>query len=313
MKLATFVIDTTPMPGVITDDLSGVIPLGQDFSDMLALIDAGKEGLAVARGSLESGANAVPIDDVQLLAPIPVPRQLRDFHSDAEYIRRSYNGRRKIMARMAGEPEPEPVDPSKVEIPQIYFKQPMFYLANRYGVCGPGAGIPRPSYTKYFDYELELAAIIGRKGRNISERDARNHIFGFTIMNDFCARDLLFTELQNEFGPSKSKSFDNGTALGPWIVTADEIPNPYALRAVARVNGVARIETDGRYLLNSFEKIISYVSQGESLYPGEVIGSGTLVNGSGLEIDSFLNEGDVVELEFEKIGVLRNLIVGPLP
>jgi 2-keto-4-pentenoate hydratase/2-oxohepta-3-ene-1,7-dioic acid hydratase in catechol pathway len=185
------------------------------------------------------------LDDVQLQAPIPVPRQLRDFHSDAEHMRRSYNLRRKIVARMAGEPEPPAIDPAEVEIPQIYLKQPVFYLANRYGVCGPEAGIPRPSDTEYFDYELELAAIIGKKGKDISEPAARDYIFGYTIMNDF--------------------------------------------------------------------KMISYVSQGESLYPGEVIGSGTFAGGCGLEIDCFLKEGDVVEFEFEKIGVLRNPIVSRIP
>jgi 2-keto-4-pentenoate hydratase/2-oxohepta-3-ene-1,7-dioic acid hydratase in catechol pathway len=316
MKLATFSVgdaaaNADALPGVVTEDLQAVIPLSADFLDMLSLIDAGEEGLARARKRLSEGRGAVPLDKVRLLAPIPVPRQLRDFHSDANHMKLAYNNRKKIIARMAGEPEPDPVDPSSFVIPPIYLKQPVFYLANRFSICGPDAEIPRPDYTKFFDYELELAAIIGAKGKNIPKAEARGYIFGFTILNDFSARDRLFDELQNEFGPSKSKSFDNGTAIGPWIVTADEIPEPYSLSAVARVNGVSQGMTDGRYLLNSFETMISYISQGETLYPGEIFGTGTFSRGSGLETDSYLNEGDVVELEFEKIGILRNRIVGP--
>ncbi|KAA0998137.1 fumarylacetoacetate hydrolase family protein [Paraburkholderia panacisoli] len=310
MKLATFVIPgKDAQPGVLTADLKSVVPLGDVYSDMLALIDAGEDGLATARARLAAAVGAVSLEQVRLLAPIPVPQNLRDFHSDENHMKLAFNQRRNIIARMAGESDPAPVDPSTIEIPAIYRRQPVFYMANRFSVCGPEAEIPRPAYTKFFDYELELAAVIGKKGKNISEAQARTYIFGFTILNDFSARDRLFEELQNEFGPSKSKSFDNGTAIGPWIVTADEIANPYELRAVARVNGVARPETNGRYLLNSFEKMIAYVSESETLYPGEVIGTGTFSNGSGLEIDSYLNVGDMVELEFEGIGVLRNHIV----
>ncbi|HZB89969.1 MAG TPA: fumarylacetoacetate hydrolase family protein, partial [Stellaceae bacterium] len=140
-------------------------------------------------------------------------------------------------------------------------------------------------------------------------REAEAHIFGYTIFNDFSARDRQAIEMQGRLGPAKGKSFDGGNVLGPWIVTRDEIPEPFALQASVRVNGELRGRNDGREMIHSFAKMIAYVSEDETLHPGEIFGSGTYGGCCGMEIDRFLGDGDVVELEIEKIGTLRSRVV----
>ncbi|MEH2474119.1 2-keto-4-pentenoate hydratase/2-oxohepta-3-ene-1,7-dioic acid hydratase in catechol pathway [Nitrobacteraceae bacterium AZCC 2161] len=311
MKLATYKSEAgDTLPGVISEDLKNVIGLGKDFADMLSLIDEGQPGLDVARKRLAEGSNSVPLASVQLLAPIPLPRQIRDFHNDAHHMSDIQNARMKLLARLAGQPEPVPIEKDKFEVPALFLRQPIYYIGSRYSVGGPDDEVQEPSFTDYFDYELELAAVVGRKGKNLSEKQARDHIFGYTIFNDFSTRDAQFTEMEARLGPTKSKCFDKGNVFGPWIVTRDEVPDPYKLKASSRVNGVLHCETDGRYFVNSFERMISYVSRDETLHPGEIFGSGTYGGGSGLEIDYFLKDGDVVELEIEKIGKLRNRVIG---
>jgi 2-keto-4-pentenoate hydratase/2-oxohepta-3-ene-1,7-dioic acid hydratase in catechol pathway len=143
-------------------------------------------------------------------------------------------------------------------------------------------------------------------GANISVRQAKDHIFGFTIFNDFSARDAQRIEMEGRLGPAKGKSFDGGNVLGPWIVTPDEIGDPYKLRMEARVNGETRSSSVSEGMLFSFEEIIAHVTKDETLMPGEFIGSGTVGNGCGLELGRFLEHGDVIELEIEKIGILKN-------
>lgn len=314
MKLATYTVDGgAAQIGVVTDDATAVISLADDFVDMLALIDAGDEGLALARKRLAEGKHSVPLDRARLLSPLPLPRQLRDFHNDTHHMRDIYNARVALLAKIAGEPAPAPIPEGQFTVPPIFQQQPIYYFGSRFSVSGPDTEVAKPSFTEYFDYELEIAAVIGKKGRNIAEKDAYDHIFGYTVFNDFSTRDRQFTEMEGRLGPTKSKCFDNGNVLGPWIVTRDEIPDPYALKAVSRVNGEVQCETDGRHFFNSFPRMLSYVSEDETLYPGEVFGSGTYGGGSGLEKDRFLKPGDVVELEIEKIGVLRNKVIETQP
>jgi 2-keto-4-pentenoate hydratase/2-oxohepta-3-ene-1,7-dioic acid hydratase in catechol pathway len=159
------------------------------------------------------------------------------------------------------------------------------------------------------DFELELACVIGTPGRDISPSDALSHIFGFTIFNDFSARDVQVIERPLNMGAAKSKDFDTGNALGPWIVTTDEIGDPQALQMEARVNGVRWGGGSSSAMYHTFADIVSYISRDETLRGGEVIASGTVPTGCGLELGRFLSPGDVVELEIERIGVLRNRIV----
>ena len=166
-----------------------------------------------------------------------------------------------------------------------------------------------PHYTKRFDYELEWGIFIGTRGADISASAARDHIAGYVVFNDFSARDIQMAEMRGRLGPAKGKDFDTGNAIGPWLVTPDELPDPYALTMTARVNGAEWSRGSTRDMHWSFEEIIAYISRAETLFPGDFIGSGTVGGGCGLELGVFLERGDEVELEVEGIGRLRNRVV----
>ncbi|MCP9473430.1 MAG: fumarylacetoacetate hydrolase family protein, partial [Nitrospira sp.] len=185
---------------------------------------------------------------------------------------------------------------------------PVYYKGNHRSIIGPEDLLPWPLDTAKLDYELELACIIGRQGRDVSEREAEDYIAGYTIMNDFSARDIQFQEMACRLGPAKGKDF--ATALGPCLVTRDEIADLGALPMIARVNGEEW--SRGRFgtIHWSFSQMIAHVSRGETIYPGDVFGSGTVGGGCGLELDRYLKPGDVVELEIQPIGVLRTRVVG---
>jgi len=159
------------------------------------------------------------------------------------------------------------------------------------------------------DYELEIGIITRRTRANIPESEAAAHIFGYTIFNDFSARDRQTVEMLGRLGPAKGKSFDGGNVIGPWIVTADELGDPQTLNVAVTVNGEERGRGTTEGMLFSFEEIIAYASQDETIYAGEFFGSGTVGNCCGLEIGRFLESGDVVELEVDRIGILRNNVV----
>ena len=173
-----------------------------------------------------------------------------------------------------------------------------------------------PAYTRQFDYEMEWAVIIGKGGRDIPLSKAHDHIAGYTIFNDFSARDVQMREMKGRLGPAKGKDFDTGNAIGPWMVTADDISDPYNLTMITRVNGEEWSRGTTADMHWTFEKLITYISASETLYPGEIIGSGTCSGrhgkGSGMELGRTLKAGDVVELEVEHIGTLRNRIAPPL-
>jgi len=176
-------------------------------------------------------------------------------------------------------------------------------------VIGPDDVIPWPSYSERLDHELELAVIIGREGRNIAKEQAADHIFGCTLWNDLSARDVQKRELPVGMGPCKAKDWDGSNVLGPCIVTPDEI-DVSNLRLAVRVNGEQWGSDSTAHMHHTFADMIAYASLDQTLYPGEVLGSGTAAGGSGLELDRWLQPGDLIELEGEGIGVLRNRI-GP--
>jgi 2-keto-4-pentenoate hydratase/2-oxohepta-3-ene-1,7-dioic acid hydratase in catechol pathway len=281
---------------------------------MLDLIDAGDRALDVARSLLEAHGKgksfSYVISEIELLAPLPVPRQMRDAMTFPLHILQGPRGSALQLARESGNLQElarlqsEPLG----EVPAVYRERPIYYITNRFSVAGPGSIVKWPRYSKLIDYELELACVTKGRASNISVRGAGSHIFGFTIYNDFSARDAQRAEMPGRLGPSKGKSFDGGNVIGPWIVTPDEIGDPYDLRMVARVNGETLCDAKSDGMLHSFEEIIAYVSRDETLMPGEFIGSGTVGNGCGLEIGRFLEDGDAVELEIEKIGILANTV-----
>lgn len=272
------------------------------FRDMLALIDGGAAALDHARRLLQRPPKSVKLADVRLLAPVPEPRQMRDFLVFEQHIRNA----RAITPTFRGG---ERLDPAKVEIPKVWYEQPIYYKCNRFSVIGTGADVLWPRYAERLDYELEFGIFLGKTGKNISREAARSHIFGFCIFNDVSARDAQMREMQGQLGPAKGKDFDTGNILGPWLTTADEVPNPYGLTMVARINGEEWSRGNSGKMQHKFEDMIAHVSRDETLHAGEFFGSGTVGNGCGLEQGRFLKPGDTVELEVEGLGLLRNRIV----
>jgi 2-keto-4-pentenoate hydratase/2-oxohepta-3-ene-1,7-dioic acid hydratase in catechol pathway len=284
------------------------------FASMLALIDAGPAALDQARALFDRAGQddslSVDVAGAEILAPLPQPRQMRDGMSFPLHIRQAPRGQLKLAARANNDmaelqrlnAEPLP------ELPEVYRKQPIYYITNRFSVRGTNTTVKWPRYSRVMDYELEFGIVTKNKGANIPAAKAKDHIFGYTIFNDFSARDAQRIEMEGRLGPAKGKSFDGGNVLGPWIVTPDEIGDPYRLNMEVRVNGKMRSQGTSEGMLFSFEQIIEHVTKDETLMPGEFIGSGTVGNGCGLELGWYLEHGDTVELEVEKIGVLKNRV-----
>ena len=271
-------------------------------SNMLEFLEGGASTMAAARRALGyavmlASSTRGPSDEtivyqsagVQLTAPLLNPSSLRDFIAFEDHI--------AATSKKRGQP-----------IPPEWYKAPVYYKGNHHTIIGPDENLAWPLNTTKLDYELELACVIGSKGKDILEREAQDYIAGYTIMNDFSARDIQFQEMACRLGPAKGKDF--ATALGPCLVTPDEIEDLGTLTMVARVNGEEW--SRGRFgtIHWSFSQMIAHVSRGEMIYPGDVFGSGTVGGGCGLEMDRYLKPGDVVELEIQPIGVLRTGVVG---
>ena len=289
MKFATIsTLRHTSQPALVDGDRVYTLP----YPDMLAVIAAGAD---VAAG--KASKDAFTLDEVKFLSPIR-PKTLRDAYAFETHV--------KTANRNRGQ-----------EVPENWYKFPVFYFSNPNNDLGDGDEIPYPSYTNAMDYELEIAAVIGKAGINIQPKDAPNHIFGYTIFNDWSARDLQVQEMKVNFGPVKSKDF--ASSYGPVIITHGSIadratgrPGVYDLFMTAKVNGVELSRGNFNDIYWSFGDIIARASQSVMLYPGDVIGSGTVGTGCLYELTKnqgpWLNEGDLIELEIEKIGVLKNTI-----
>jgi fumarylacetoacetate (FAA) hydrolase len=208
---------------------------------------------------------------------------------------------------------------------------PVFYFSNHNSIKGPGEIVCMSDHLKKLDFELEVAIVICKPGKNIKAEDADEYIGGFMIMNDFSARALQSEEMKLNLGPAKGKDF--ATAIGPWLVTPDELEefkvepkenhtgNVYNLKMTARVNGVQVSEGNLANMEWTFAEIIERASYGVQLFPGDVIGSGTVGTGCFLELngtgklnnpdyeEQWLKEGDEIELEVEGLGILKNTIV----
>jgi 2-keto-4-pentenoate hydratase/2-oxohepta-3-ene-1,7-dioic acid hydratase in catechol pathway len=308
MKLATFEragqrhIGALLADEATLSDFTASEPAAPHFRDMLALIDGGEAALEAARELVRKPKEKVRRAEVRLLAPLPEPRQMRDFLCFEQHIRQARSNRYLFG-------QGEKLDPATIELPTVWYEQPIYYKCNRFSVIGTETDVQWPRYCEKLDYELEFGAILGTGGKNIRREDARGHIFGYCIFNDVSARDAQMREMPGQLGPAKGKDFDTGNILGPWLVTADEIPDPYRLTMVARVNGEEWSRGNSATMGHSFEDILAHVSNEETLYPGEFFGSGTVGNGCGLEFGRFLKDGDVVELEIEGLGILRNRMV----
>jgi fumarylacetoacetate (FAA) hydrolase len=219
------------------------------------------------------------LSDVQLLAPVRRPPSVRDFYAFEEHVQNA--------ARVTGRPG----------VPDELYEIPTFYFSNPAAIYGPDEEIPYPEGSEALDYELEVAAIIGVDGQ----------IGGFTIMNDWSARDLQRREMRIGLGPAKGKDF--ATSLGPVVVTPDELGD-LRLEMVARVNGEERSRGNLGDMYHSWEAILEHAARNTELRPGDVLGSGTVGTGCILEHgdERWLRPGDEVELEVERIGILSNRI-----
>lgn len=313
MKLATFTTLANPAPrvGVITGDGSALVDIARALSDagldpraassMQDVIEGGADCLAMIRTAFASFAGEpVPISKATLLAPLPRPVQMRDCMCFEEHL----VGSSQAAMRLQGRTEPSE---RSLKMHEIFKLRPIYYKVNRMAVTGPDTDVHWPAYSKLMDYELEMACVIGKAGRDIPREEARAHIFGFTIFNDFSARDTQGPEMESALGPSKSKDFDGANALGPWIVTIDEFYPDNAAMTV-RVNGEVRSAGNSSSMTVKFEDLIAFISTSETLHAGEILGSGTVGGGCGLEAGKLLADGDVIELEIEGIGVLRNRV-----
>nr|WP_275040053.1 fumarylacetoacetate hydrolase family protein [Natrialba asiatica] len=192
------------------------------------------------------------------------------------------------------------------DVPDVWYDMPVFYKGNPDSVVRPGESVRWPDYSRIMDYELEIAAVIGKRGRDIPAEDAAEYIAGYTIFNDFSARDIQGEEMTGRLGPAKGKDFANG--LGPYLVPAADI-DVLEAPMTARVDG--EVWSDGAIdeMYHSFADIVEHVSQSETLFPGDVIGGGTVGEGCGLELGRWLEDGDTVALEIEGIGVLEHTVV----
>jgi 2-keto-4-pentenoate hydratase/2-oxohepta-3-ene-1,7-dioic acid hydratase in catechol pathway len=282
------------------------------FLNMQNLIDAGSGAVEAARAIVADPPERAIVrrNGVSLLAPLPRPVKLRDFSCFELHIKQAAQGAARAMA--ANAPDPEAAYKSILEsgafanLPSPgWYALPGYYYSDATTVVGHDAEVQWPPYSQWIDYELEFAAVIGTSGKDISRDAASGHIFGYTIFNDLSARDAQLAAMQTSLGPAKGKDFDGSNVLGPCIVTADEIPDPYNLAMVGRVNGeeISRGTTADMHW--RFEDCIEYASRSQTVHAGEVFGSGTVGNGSTIELGVTLARGDVIELEIEKIGVLR--------
>jgi 2-keto-4-pentenoate hydratase/2-oxohepta-3-ene-1,7-dioic acid hydratase in catechol pathway len=286
MRLVTYRESQTgpALPGVIRGN--DVIPLAF-VPDLLSLIDGGAAALAQARQLSEQGSGTA-LSNVQLLAPIPRPRQ------NIVCLGMNYVAHAIESDRARGR-EPK--------LPEY----PVFFSKIVTTVCGPEAGVPLDTrVTQQLDYEVELAFIVGRTCKNISRAEAFDYVFGYTIINDVSARDLQNRHMQF----FKGKSLDNTCPMGPWIVTADEIPDPTTLGLRLRLNGETRQDSFVNDLIFDIPTIMEFFTLGQTVEAGTIVSTGTPSGvGMGRTPPEYMHVGDVMEAEIDRIGVLRNTIV----
>jgi 2-keto-4-pentenoate hydratase/2-oxohepta-3-ene-1,7-dioic acid hydratase in catechol pathway len=301
MKLLTYDAANGPRAGVVVDgqvlDIATLLKEQNGLRDIRALLELPNDPLTRLKSALSSArtAQGVSLAGVRLRAPILQPPTVRDFmvyegHANA-------GGTRQLS--------------------DTWYRLPIFYFSNPLCIFGPEDAVPYPSASEQLDYELELAAVIGREASNVAEADAFSYIAGFTIFNDWSCRDLQRDEMEARLGPAKGK--DSASSLGPWIVTTDELASfirdgRLHVRCTLKVNGVQWMENNAGIMYHSWGAMIERASRDSRIVPGDVLGGGTVTGGSiGEAIRNgfparYLEPGDVVEIEVEGIGVLRNTI-----
>jgi 2-keto-4-pentenoate hydratase/2-oxohepta-3-ene-1,7-dioic acid hydratase in catechol pathway len=267
--------------------------------DMILFFRRGKQGIDEAELTIDyvakhqgKGSLVGPRDEkivyemneVELKAPVPRPNSLRDYLSFEGHS--SFSGKRQLD--------------------KGWYELPVCYKGNPDSIIGPDEVIPWPAFTDLLDYELEYGIYIGKEGKNIPRERAEDYIAGYTVFNDVSARDIQPKEMQaGGLGPAKGK--DTCSIMGPCLVTPDEV-DPGNLRMTARVNGELWSDNNSGTAYWTWPQIIEFASMEETLHPGDFLGSGTVEHGCGMELNRWIKPGDVVELEVEGIGILRNRV-----
>jgi 2-keto-4-pentenoate hydratase/2-oxohepta-3-ene-1,7-dioic acid hydratase in catechol pathway len=302
MKFVTFYhSDNQLRAGVLIDDQVIDLNLASDGelpNSMAEFLKNQSEYMPILERLL--GINNVPtlsIENVQLTAPLPNPTSFRDFVAFETHVK---NATKRSGDTVAPE----------------WYEMPIFYFSNPNAMKGTGEEVKRPSKCIRLDYELELACVIGKEGKNIKASEAEEYIFGYTILNDWSARDIQMKEMKVLLGPAKGKDF--ATSIGPWIVTKDEL-EPYRvgdrfdIEMTAKVNGEVLSKGNLKDIYYTFGEMIERASEEVTLYPGDIIGSGTVGFGClmelGEEVHRWLEPGDVVELTITGLGSLTNTII----
>lgn len=270
--------------------------------DLAQIISSGRVGLdwvqeaveaVIGRGEEEGSSGERLLFqqvDVEVLAPIPRPPGIYLFSTWPAHIQDS--AKSGVSLRF----------------PAIDGDLRMYYKGNPDAVAGPNSTVPMPAYATEPDVECEMAAIIGMGGKDLTLDQARDAIAGYCVFNDVSFRNIQFREMQFGLGPTKGKDADGTNVMGPWLVTADEVGDPQALRMALRVNGEEKSSYNTSHMAWSFADLVSTLSRGQRLYPGQVLTSGCFPGGCGFDLDLKFKAGDVVELEIEKLGVLRNVL-----
>lgn len=297
MKLLTYKVNESSQPslGVVIDD-DYILDLnkasnGTLYKSMIEFIEAGNEALKITSDLICGAAQElIPLKDVIILPPIPNPPSLKDAFAFEDHAK---NG-----SKRAG-----------LELSPHWYEVPAYYKGNHREIYGPGDVIPWPSYTRKLDFECEIACVIGKKGRDLSVEEAKEHIFGYMIFNDASARDIQKYEMGLRLGPAKGKDFAN--VFGPYLVTRDEVNPKEDFSLKIRVNGEQWSEGHFKDQYWEFPLLISHISQSETVYPGDIIGSGTFYKGCGLDLDRWIQPGDSLELEVGKLGILKNKVGKP--
>ncbi len=318
MRLVSFSRSGAPerLLGVLEGDrvldlgaAAAVLAPGLDSGGRLRSLDAlladWDQGLPLARSVLDrAGAKAADLATawhqrarITLHPPVTRPPTIRDFYSFEAHVKTA-RARRKL------------------EVPPEWYEFPTFYFSNPGSLVGDGAGVKKPVSTEAMDYELEIACVIGARARDVPVERWRSVVAGFTILNDWSARDVQRKEMAIGLGPAKGKDF--ATSLGPALVTLDELEakrngDHFDLAMEARVNGATLSRGNVKDLHYTFGQMIARASQDVYLFPGDVIGSGTVGSGCllelGQDVHAWLEPGDEVELEIERLGTLTNTIV----
>jgi 2-keto-4-pentenoate hydratase/2-oxohepta-3-ene-1,7-dioic acid hydratase in catechol pathway len=304
MRLATLQTSAPPdaVPAIAARDGSWIplaALLGSRPQPLAALLPSVLDpAIRVAERAAAWTGPRLPPDGGACLPPIPEPPSFRDFYAFEAHVKTA-RARRGL------------------EVPAAWYELPVFYFSNPRALVGQGAAVFAPAGCTELDYELELGVVIGRGGRDIPMARAWDHVAGFTILNDLSARDLQRREMTVGLGPAKGKDF--ATAVGPWLVTRDEFADridgeKLTLAMCARVNGRELSRGNTADLHHAIPRLVAQASRDADLFPGDLLGTGTVGTGCILELGSehaggWLEPGDTVELEIERLGVLRTRIV----